>query len=54
MVSGKHSARIPNHQMVKRLLDNTFRTVADADALFDVPRTARPHSMKVVLEQRPT
>jgi hypothetical protein len=54
IVSGKYSARIPNYQMVKLLLDNTFRTVAHADALFDVRRTARPHSMKVVLEQRPT
>lgn len=54
IVSGKYSARIPNYRVVRLLLDNTFRTAAHADALFDVRRTARPHSMKVVLEQRPT
>jgi hypothetical protein len=49
--SGRYSARVPSYEMVRLLLDNTFRTAGHADALFDVRRTARPHSMTVELKE---
>lgn len=53
IVSGHYSGRLPNYQMVKRMLGIAFRTLTHADSLFEIRRIGRPHSIQLALRPHP-